>query len=117
MDVRTAEEYNSGAIPSAINIPYDVIADNLPTEDRSARIILYCRSGSRSSLAMPEPEAKLLAIKQLRQLNFTGTITATALFSEELELFKKAGADDVYNYYEGVGSGFAERTLAYLQLP
>jgi predicted Kef-type K+ transport protein len=68
-------------------------------------------------LAIPEPEAKLLAIKQLRQLNFTGTITATALFSEEQEQFKKAGADDVYNYYEGVGAGFAERTLAYLQSP
>ena len=66
-------------------------------------------------LSMPEPEAKLLALRKLRQLNFTGTITATALFSEELELFKKAGADDVYNYYEGVGAGFAERTLAKLE--
>lgn len=68
-------------------------------------------------LAMPEPTAKLLAIKQLRALNFTGTITATALFSEELDLFRQAGADDVYNYYEGVGAGFAERTLACLQTP
>jgi len=66
-------------------------------------------------LTMPEPEAKLLAIRQLRQLKFSGTITATALFSEQLELFKKAGADDVYNYYEGVGAGFAERTLAFMQ--
>jgi predicted Kef-type K+ transport protein len=68
-------------------------------------------------LAMPEPEAKLLAIKQLRAMNFTGTITATALFSEELELFRTAGADDVYHYYEGVGAGFAERTLAFMQSP
>jgi rhodanese-related sulfurtransferase len=51
VDVRTEEEYNSGAIPSAINIPFDVIADNLPTEDRSARIIVYCRSGNRSGIA------------------------------------------------------------------
>lgn len=51
VDVRSEGEYNSGAIPSAINIPYDVIADKLPTEDRSARIIVYCRSGSRSAAA------------------------------------------------------------------
>jgi len=51
VDVRTEEEYNSGAIPSAINIPFDVIADNLPTEDHSARIIVYCRSGNRSGIA------------------------------------------------------------------
>lgn len=66
-------------------------------------------------LAIPEPAAKMLAIKQLRALHFKGTITATALFSEELEQFKKAGADDVYNYYDGVGAGFAERTLAHLE--
>ncbi|UCF99227.1 MAG: rhodanese-like domain-containing protein [Spirochaetaceae bacterium] len=51
VDVRTEEEYKSGAIPSAINIPFDVIADNLPTQDRSARIIVYCRSGNRSGIA------------------------------------------------------------------
>jgi phage shock protein E len=51
VDVRTEQEYKAGAIPSAINIPFDVIADNLPTEDRSARIILYCRSGNRSGIA------------------------------------------------------------------
>lgn len=66
-------------------------------------------------LAMPEPSAKILALRQLRNLGFKGTITATAMFSEELEQFIKAGADDVYNYYEGVGAGFAERTLTHLK--
>ena len=51
VDVRTAEEYRAGAIPSAVNIPYDVIAGNLPTQDRNARIVVYCRSGNRSGKA------------------------------------------------------------------
>src|SRR4030042_2916363 len=51
IDVRTAEEFRAGAIPSALNIPYDVIQDNLPTQDREARIVVYCRSGNRSSVA------------------------------------------------------------------
>jgi len=66
-------------------------------------------------LCIPEPEAKLLAIRQLRQLGFPGTITATALFSEEENQFKQAGADDVYNHYAGVGAGFAERSLAQMR--
>jgi rhodanese-related sulfurtransferase len=57
IDVRTAEEYRGGAIPSAINIPYDVIQDNLPTQDRSARIVVYCRSGNRSGKAKATLEA------------------------------------------------------------
>ncbi len=57
IDVRTAEEYRAGAVPSAINIPYDVIQDNLPTQDRSARIVVYCRSGNRSGKAKATLEA------------------------------------------------------------
>jgi rhodanese-related sulfurtransferase len=51
VDVRTAEEYRAGAIPSAVNIPFDLIQNNLPTQDRDARIVVYCRSGNRSSAA------------------------------------------------------------------
>jgi rhodanese-related sulfurtransferase len=56
IDVRTAGEYRAGAIPSALNIPYDVIQDNLPTQDRNARIVVYCRSGNRSSVAKAKLE-------------------------------------------------------------
>lgn len=51
VDVRTAEEYAAGHIPTAINIPVDVIATRPPTQDLSALIILYCRSGNRSATA------------------------------------------------------------------
>ena len=51
IDVRTAEEYADGYIPTALNIPYDVIGDNLPTDNKDAKIIVYCRSGRRSGIA------------------------------------------------------------------
>ena len=51
IDVRTDEEYQAGHIPTAINIPFDVITENLPTEDTDALIIVYCRSGRRSGIA------------------------------------------------------------------
>jgi phage shock protein E len=51
VDVRTAEEFASGHIPTAVNIPYDTILENPPTRDKAALIIVYCRSGSRSTAA------------------------------------------------------------------
>jgi rhodanese-related sulfurtransferase len=51
VDVRTAAEYDPGHIPTALTIPVDTIADNPPTADLSALIIVYCRSGARSSTA------------------------------------------------------------------
>jgi len=51
VDVRTKEEYDYGFIPTAINIPYDIIGQNLPTQDKTALIIVYCRSGRRSAIA------------------------------------------------------------------
>jgi len=64
VDVRTPEEYRSGAIPSAVNVPYDVIRERLPSEDRSAQIIVYCRSGSRSGVAA----------RTLESLGFTNVV-------------------------------------------
>jgi phage shock protein E len=51
VDVRTQDEYTDGHIPTAVNLPYDVIATNPPTTDTSALIIVYCASGRRSALA------------------------------------------------------------------
>ena len=51
IDVRSTREYKSGTIPTSIHIPYQTIADNLPTDDKSARIIVYCQAGGRSDTA------------------------------------------------------------------
>jgi rhodanese-related sulfurtransferase len=51
IDVRTAEEYRTGYIPSAINIPYTDILEQIPTTDKSRLIIVYCQSGIRSAKA------------------------------------------------------------------
>lgn len=51
IDVRTAGEYKSGFIPTAVNIPYTDIAGKLPTDDRETLVIVYCQSGRRSGNA------------------------------------------------------------------
>ncbi len=50
VDVRTKEEYNESHVKSSINIPYDEI-DEKTTLDKNKTIIVYCRSGDRSSKA------------------------------------------------------------------
>jgi len=64
IDVRTPEEYRSGHIPTAINIDYREIADGLEETDRDQRIVLYCRSGSRSRNAY----------RTLREMGFTNVV-------------------------------------------
>lgn len=74
-------------------------------------------SGVRAILlALPDLEAKLFATRQLRQQGYTGKLFTTAVFSEELDLLHKAGADLVYNYFDGVGVGFAEAAMAKMQV-
>ena len=48
IDVRTKQEYDSSHVKGAINIPYDVIDDNI---DKKKIILVYCKSGTRSNIA------------------------------------------------------------------
>jgi phage shock protein E len=53
VDVRTAEEFASGHVPGAINIPYDQIARRVSEiGPPSTRVVLYCRTGRRSGIAV-----------------------------------------------------------------
>lgn len=53
IDVRSAEEYNESHINGAINIPYQQITvdPSLLPEDKSATILVYCRTGMRAGMA------------------------------------------------------------------
>ena len=54
IDVRSAEEFASGHLQGAVNIPHDRIVEEIGSvaPDKSARIILYCRSGRRADTAL-----------------------------------------------------------------
>ena len=51
LDVRTQSEYNDGHIEGAILIPHTELADRLDELDTENEILVYCRTGSRSSTA------------------------------------------------------------------
>ena len=54
IDNRTEAEYKVGHIEGAKLVPYDVIADKIKevVPDKNTKIILYCRSGRRSGIAL-----------------------------------------------------------------
>jgi phage shock protein E len=51
VDVRTPGEFAEGSVPGAINIPVDQIEGRLTTLPQHGEIVVFCRSGSRSSRA------------------------------------------------------------------
>lgn len=71
VDVRTAEEFASGHIANAINIPVESIS-TAPIElpDKEALILIYCRSGNRSEQAT----RKLLDLGYTNLYDFGGII-------------------------------------------
>jgi rhodanese-related sulfurtransferase len=53
LDVRTTQEFASGHVPGAVNVPHDELAsrlEELPVE-KSEEIVVHCQSGRRASLA------------------------------------------------------------------
>lgn len=53
IDVRTPEEFAQGHIKGSINIPYEIIGEEIAgvTRDIDRDIRVYCRSGRRSGVA------------------------------------------------------------------
>ncbi len=60
IDVRSAGEFSGGHIEGSINIPHTVIAKKIAQHetDKAKSIIVYCRSGARSSTAKKSLEDK-----------------------------------------------------------
>jgi len=56
VDVRTAEEFQSGSVANAINIPLNEIESNLDKFSGKEHIVVFCRSGNRSNKAKKKLE-------------------------------------------------------------
>lgn len=54
LDVRTPEEFAAGHVPGAKNIPHDQLGNRLAelAGAKNKDIVVYCRSGRRSELAV-----------------------------------------------------------------
>lgn len=52
VDVRTKEEFAGGHIPKSINIPLDAISNASKRLKSNDHIIVCCRSGTRSAMAL-----------------------------------------------------------------
>lgn len=63
-------------------------------------------------LALPNLQANLDALEQLREISFSGRISAMARFLDEEKLLRQAGATSVFNIYTEAGAGFAEHVEA-----
>ncbi len=72
VDVRTEEEYFVRSIPGSINIPLRKLASRAGEIDRNSEIILYCKIGQRSYMALLE--LKRMGFEKISMLE--GGITA-----------------------------------------
>lgn len=71
LDVRSKEEFNSGHIEGAYLLPVSELENRLEELPQDKPIIVYCRSGSRSTSA-----ANILLGKGFKEIfNMTGGIT------------------------------------------
>ena len=51
VDVRTSQEFSSGSVKGAVNIPLDQVPNQLPKFKNRKTVVVFCRSGNRSAQA------------------------------------------------------------------
>lgn len=59
-------------------------------------------------LALPNIEANIASLEQLKAISYPGRIAVIARFSDEVQLLRDAGATEVFNIYTEAGVGFAD---------
>jgi len=69
IDVRSKGEYESGYIPTAINIPHTKIQEYMEEIPKEKLIIVYCKVGERAEVA----RKKLTELGYENVINFGGT--------------------------------------------
>jgi phage shock protein E len=52
VDVRTPQEFAAGSVNGAVNIPLDEVESRIAEFQGKEQIVVFCRSGNRSSQAM-----------------------------------------------------------------
>jgi rhodanese-related sulfurtransferase len=52
LDVRTIPEFREGHLKNALNIPVQELADRVNELDKDDELLVYCRTGNRSSTAV-----------------------------------------------------------------
>ena len=52
IDVRTAEEFNAGSVPNAINIPLSEVVSRLEELKQLQPMLVFCAAGVRSQKAI-----------------------------------------------------------------
>ena len=72
IDVRSAEEYASGHIPGAVNIPFAEVAERIGEVDAPHGVALYCMVGPRAR----KGESALLAAGHENVLHLEGGLAA-----------------------------------------
>lgn len=69
LDVRSADEHRTSAIPGSVHIPLDELRNRLDELDASKQFIIHCFSGQRSYFAY-----RMLRLRGFRVRNLTGGI-------------------------------------------
>jgi len=60
------------------------------------------------ALCMPKHEANVIAVEQLQKAGYTGFLTATARFDDQVEELRNMGVHSVYNIYANTGAAYAD---------
>ena len=72
IDVRTPDEYASGHIPGALNIPFDQVAQRIAEIETPRGVALYCMVGPRARMG----ESALLAEGYEKVFHLEGGLAA-----------------------------------------
>ncbi|WP_379969651.1 CoA-disulfide reductase [Ectobacillus sp. sgz5001026] len=97
IDVRTEEEFKSGHIDGAVNIPVDSLRDRIHELDQNKTIIEYCQVGIRGYIA-----DRILSQNGFHVLNVTGGYKTSSILSFNPKIVSKSDEMNLEEYTKDI---------------
>lgn len=107
-------DFCSETVEAHLELERNVVYGDAEDSDFWQRLVPGENNLKLIMLALPDPQSSIFAVRELKNRGYSGQISASVRYDDEIMLLKQEGVNAAYSLFEEAGVGFAEHVCAHM---
>jgi hypothetical protein len=107
-------DFCSETVAAHLELERNVVYGDAEDSDFWQRLVPGGSNLKLIMLALPDPRSSIFAVRELKNRGYSGQISASVRYDDEIMLLKQEGVNAAYSLYEEAGVGSAEHVCAHI---